>query len=204
MQDPSRIYNLHHSRILYPLSKSRDPTLVIINTSQVHYCWATMGTPLTLLISPNVFSFSIKWNKSTVVAGEMMQCAWWPTLHLVWILKSTPKVTGASSSTSLSLFSPGSYCLSKPRGSNLTTLWSPLFQPRVRPSLMNISDALAATIFHEPCLPILSCATCYHFNIYNDRWHLVKSHELFAFHLYGNFNGPSILDYSPVDHVTYS
>ena len=45
----SRICNLHHSsrqhRILNPLSKSRDPPHILMDTSQVCYCWATMGIP---------------------------------------------------------------------------------------------------------------------------------------------------------------
>ena len=38
---PSCIYNLHHSsrqhQILYPLSKARDQTQVLMDTSWVHY-----------------------------------------------------------------------------------------------------------------------------------------------------------------------
>ena len=41
--------NLHHrSRqrwILNPLSKARDQTCVLMDTSQIRFCWATMGTP---------------------------------------------------------------------------------------------------------------------------------------------------------------
>ena len=47
-QDPSHICNLHHSsrqcRILNPLSEARDWTR-LMDTSQVRYCWAMMGTP---------------------------------------------------------------------------------------------------------------------------------------------------------------
>ena len=52
--DPSHICDLPHSsrqrRILNPLSEARDQTCVLMATSQVRYCGATMGTP------GNVFS----------------------------------------------------------------------------------------------------------------------------------------------------
>ena len=45
---PSPICNLHHSscqcQILNPQSKVRDQTHVLMDTSWVHYCCATMGT----------------------------------------------------------------------------------------------------------------------------------------------------------------
>ena len=48
--DPSHACDLHHSsqlcKILNPLSKARDWTQVLMDSSQVPYCWATMGTPL--------------------------------------------------------------------------------------------------------------------------------------------------------------
>ena len=48
-QDPSFICNLHHSSqqrlILNPLSEARDRTCVLMDTSQFHYCWATVETP---------------------------------------------------------------------------------------------------------------------------------------------------------------
>ena len=47
--DLSHICNLDHSsrqhRILSPLSEAMDRALVLKDTSQVHYCCATMGTP---------------------------------------------------------------------------------------------------------------------------------------------------------------
>ena len=49
-QDPSHICNLHHRSqqywILDPLSKARDRICVLMDTSQVHYCWAMTGTPV--------------------------------------------------------------------------------------------------------------------------------------------------------------
>ena len=49
MPDLSHICELYHSsqqrQILNPLSEATDQTHNFINTSQVHYRWATMGTP---------------------------------------------------------------------------------------------------------------------------------------------------------------
>ena len=49
MQDPSRICHLHHSsqecRIPNPLAKTRDWTCILMDTSWIHFCCSTMGTP---------------------------------------------------------------------------------------------------------------------------------------------------------------
>ena len=49
MSDPSLLCDLHHSsrqrQILNPLSKARDWTCVLMDTGQVPYQWAMMGTP---------------------------------------------------------------------------------------------------------------------------------------------------------------
>ena len=49
MRGPSHVCNLHHSsqqhQILSPLSEARDWTHVLMDTSRVCYCWATVGTP---------------------------------------------------------------------------------------------------------------------------------------------------------------
>ena len=48
MWDPSHFCNLYHSswqcRILNPLSKARDRSHILMDTSQVCYCSATVGT----------------------------------------------------------------------------------------------------------------------------------------------------------------
>ena len=50
-RDPRHICNLHHSsgqcQILNPL---RDQTHILMDTSQVHYRWVTMGTPIHTVI----------------------------------------------------------------------------------------------------------------------------------------------------------
>ena len=51
--DPSLICDLHCStqqpRILNPLIEARDRTQILTDTSQVHYCLATTGTPTLML-----------------------------------------------------------------------------------------------------------------------------------------------------------
>ena len=62
--DLSCVWDLHHSWgehwILHPLTKIRDRTHILVDTSQVHFCWAMMG-------SPTVISFK----------GKIMQCVTW-------------------------------------------------------------------------------------------------------------------------------
>ena len=49
MPDLNHVCDLHHSsqqyRLLNPLSKARDQTHILMDTRQVCYRWATMGTP---------------------------------------------------------------------------------------------------------------------------------------------------------------
>ena len=63
MWDLSHVCDLHHSswqcQILNPLSKARDRTPILTDTSQVCYHWATMGTPL-IHISKCHFSWNLK------------------------------------------------------------------------------------------------------------------------------------------------
>ena len=55
--DPSLICNLHHGsqqwQILNLLSEARDITHVLMDTSWVHYHWATMGTPTPIYTPPS-------------------------------------------------------------------------------------------------------------------------------------------------------
>ena len=52
IQDESATYTTAHGnmKILNLLTESRDQTDILMDTSQVHYHWATMGTPKNLLI----------------------------------------------------------------------------------------------------------------------------------------------------------
>ena len=67
---------LHHSsrqcQILNPLSKARDQTFVLMDASQIHFCWATKGTPVPFL---HLFHHTI----FTLVAEGV-------TLEWVWAL----------------------------------------------------------------------------------------------------------------------
>ena len=57
-QDPSHTFNLHQDSqqcwIINPLGKARDRTHIIMDTSRVCYCWATMGTPFLLLDNKSI------------------------------------------------------------------------------------------------------------------------------------------------------
>ena len=65
----SCICDLYHSSwqhwILNPLSESRGRTCILMDTSWVHYCCATMGTPLATFIqhSLEVIAIAIKQEK---------------------------------------------------------------------------------------------------------------------------------------------
>ena len=52
--DPSHVCDLHHvsqqRQILNPLNRARTRTHILMNTSQVHYFWVTMGSPDLFLI----------------------------------------------------------------------------------------------------------------------------------------------------------
>ena len=43
----SAIYTTAHGNAgsFNPLSKARDRTYILMDSSQIHFCWATMGTP---------------------------------------------------------------------------------------------------------------------------------------------------------------
>ena len=47
--DPSCVCNLYHSsqqrRVLNPLSKARDRTQILMDTSEIRFCCTAMGTP---------------------------------------------------------------------------------------------------------------------------------------------------------------
>ena len=64
-QDSSCIYDLHHSSgpcwILNPLGKVRDPICVLMDSSQIHFGWAMMGTPLEGILNlfPTVLFISL-------------------------------------------------------------------------------------------------------------------------------------------------
>ena len=62
--DLSCICDLHHRsqqqlQILNPTSKERDQTCALMDTSQIHFPWATMGTPTKIFQVWNLISFSL-------------------------------------------------------------------------------------------------------------------------------------------------
>ena len=52
--DLTCVFNLHRISlqlwILNPLSRTRDPTCILVGTSPICYCWATTGTPMMLFL----------------------------------------------------------------------------------------------------------------------------------------------------------
>ena len=69
MPDLSHVCELHHNSqhcwILNPLSKARDQTYVLMDTSQICFSCATMGTPCLY------FSYSESLGKTTTVVLEL-------------------------------------------------------------------------------------------------------------------------------------
>ena len=69
--DLSRICDLQSSswqcRILNPLSEARDRTHILMGTSWVRYCWATMWSPKTCFFIVHLKSL---WGQSTNVPSE--------------------------------------------------------------------------------------------------------------------------------------
>ena len=62
MTDLSCVCDLYHSsqqrRILNPLSKARDWTFVLMNTSHIHFHWDRMGTPPPLFFNSTLYLVS--------------------------------------------------------------------------------------------------------------------------------------------------
>ena len=63
--DPSQVCKLRHSseqrQILNPLSKARDRTCILMDTSQIRYHWATTGTPYDLLFLKEMYDPWFLW-----------------------------------------------------------------------------------------------------------------------------------------------
>ena len=59
MCDLSPIFDLHHSswqcQLYNPLSKARDQTHILMDTSQVCFCCATTGTPFSTFLEAKTF-----------------------------------------------------------------------------------------------------------------------------------------------------
>ena len=80
--DLSFICNLHHStwqcQILNTLSEAKDRTPILMDTSWVHYCWPTMGTPRYHFKELAVLTYWRKFGKFIKV-GEKIKTS--PTVH---------------------------------------------------------------------------------------------------------------------------
>ena len=73
--DPSCICDLCPSSwqcwILNPLSEARDRTCIFMDTSRIHFCWATKGTPGLLLI----------WKELSRKKWLWCSIAWYESVH---------------------------------------------------------------------------------------------------------------------------
>ena len=71
--DLSRVCNLHHNSeqrwILHPLSKARDRTCVLMDTSRVHYCWAMTGAPILVNTGCFCVCACVHYNFLRILAG---------------------------------------------------------------------------------------------------------------------------------------
>ena len=88
-QDPSLISNLDHSsrqqQILNPLSEARDGTRVLVNTSQIHFYWATMGTPCYCFLCVDL-EFS---HLTNIISSATFLVSWFSGIYCVTRTTST-------------------------------------------------------------------------------------------------------------------
>ena len=100
MPDLSCICNLHHSSgqcwIPNPLSRARGWTCILMDTSQVHYHWATTGTPHSPLcihrclnISVEYLAFSRHWINAFWIFEELKSNSKTKTDNNLYIPKHT-------------------------------------------------------------------------------------------------------------------
>ena len=88
MWDPSWVCDLHHSSwqhwILNPLSEARDQTCILVDTSWVPYCWATVRT------SPFLDERMMMWHASGLAPSKRM----WEGLKLLIMSRRGSKSSG--------------------------------------------------------------------------------------------------------------
>ena len=73
--DPSHVCDLHHSsqqcQILNLLSKVRDQTCILMDTSRVHYCWTITETPWHILFLKNQYGVPVMVQQKQIRLGSM-------------------------------------------------------------------------------------------------------------------------------------
>ena len=90
-QDLSCICDPHHSSwwrwILNPLSKARDWTRVLMDTSQFHFCCATLGTPFSFFLSLIFISTEEQLTYNVVLVSGIQQSD--SVIYMVFFLNFT-------------------------------------------------------------------------------------------------------------------
>ena len=93
MEVPRLGVKLEQYRILNPLSKARDRTCILMDKSQIHYCWATTGTPHIYFLCESqnspwakaVYLLQAVWENVSLPfpasRGHLCSLAWSPFLH---------------------------------------------------------------------------------------------------------------------------
>ena len=108
-RDPSQVYDLHSSsqqcQILNPLIEAKDWTHILMDTSQIRFHWATMGTPL----NTQLFNGGIRWGYLAFASNGkvnwakyrepwepclLLPCTWEPPAVCKKTLQPLPRVIG--------------------------------------------------------------------------------------------------------------
>ena len=88
MQDPSHIYDLHHSsqqrQIPDSLSKARDGTSIPMDARRIHFLQATPGTPACFLLQPHHCLARLSTGACSVFRGDLLAGAQLPDLGELW------------------------------------------------------------------------------------------------------------------------
>ena len=79
---------LMERQILNPLNEARDGTYILMDTSQIHFCWASMGTPPTPTPS-SIFQTVVQGN-SFLVLFKNVPYLWTNTLGISGLTKAKP------------------------------------------------------------------------------------------------------------------
>ena len=120
MPDPSHVWDLHHSSqqgcILNSQNEAKDQTCILMDASQISFCWATMGTPPDSFLSPllpifktsttwpNLDTFSYDLNQAllTLPARDLWKLS--PPLHPIAMAQSSSDCTVTVTASEQSFF----------------------------------------------------------------------------------------------------